>query len=294
MTELESVVAGGVRHELRRIAGAQPTLVFLHEGLGSTSMWRDFPDQVAARLGAGALVYTRRGYGGSGPVALPRQARYMHEEAYQFLPSILEAIGLDDVVLIGHSDGASIALLYAAHAACHGAVRVRGVVAIAPHVMVEDLTVASIQAARESYETADLRSRLARHHGENVDMAFRGWNDVWLSPEFRAWNIESEIAGIRAPILLVQGDHDPYGTLAQLDAVERAVRSSVHSLESPREGAAQAFPARHVDLPESRPTPRVAHVDRLVMAGCGHSPFRDRPEETADAIAGFVRRLADR
>ncbi|MCW5832696.1 MAG: alpha/beta fold hydrolase [Labilithrix sp.] len=171
------VEAGGARLEARVIpgrAGATTTLVFLHEGLGSLGLWRDFPDRIAAATGLRTIVYSRRGYGGSDPVPLPRPVSFMHDEAAESLPAVLDALDARDAVLVGHSDGASIALLYASARPPE----LRGVAAIAPHVFVEDRTIASIEKAREAYATGDLRARLARHHGANVDGAFRGWNDV--------------------------------------------------------------------------------------------------------------------
>jgi pimeloyl-ACP methyl ester carboxylesterase len=256
--------AAGQRLEVRWTRPPSPdrtALVFLHEGLGSVAQWRDFPDVVSERTGAAALVYSRRGYGASDPVpAAPRDVRFMHDEAYVVLPALLDAAGLKSVVLVGHSDGASIALL---HAAKEGPSRVRGVVAIAPHLFVEDVTVKSIAAITETWHrTPDLRSRLARYHGANVDGAFLGWSGVWLDPRFRSWNIEREVSELSVPLLVVQGADDEYGTLAQVEACRRAVT---------RGGPEQ--------------------VETRVLAQCGHSPHRDQPEELARAIEGFVRRV---
>ncbi len=250
MTEL--LVAAGQRLEVRRRPGAEPTLVFLHEGLGCAAMWRDFPDRVAAATGRAALVYSRQGYGASEPAPLPRPVRFMHDEATEVLPALLAAAGVAAPVLVGHSDGASIALLAAARGG------VPGVVALAPHVFVEDVGVASIARAAEAYRTTDLRARLERWHGANVDCAFWGWNRVWLDPEFRAWNIEREVEAITVPLLLVQGTADEYGTLAQVEAIRRRARG---------------------------------RVETLVLEGCGHNPARDRPEETVAAIVQFLGRL---
>lgn len=228
---------------------AAPTLVFLHEGLGSVSTWRDVPAELAARSGCGALVYSRIGYGASEPVSVPRPLTYMHDEA-ELLPDVLDAAGVRDAILVGHSDGGSIAILHAGSSRS----RVRGLVLEAPHVFVEDLSVASIAAARDEYLHGDLRARLARHH-RDVDGAFWGWNRAWLDPGFRSWNIEDALPGIDVPILCIQGADDPYGTLAQIDAIER------------RAGG---------------PT------ERVILADCGHAPHRDQREATLEAIVRFA------
>lgn len=247
--------AAGVKLEARFLGASgaasarAPTLVFLHEGLGSVAQWKDFPDRVAVALGLRALVYSRRGYGNSDPVPpAARPVRFMHDEAYETLPAVLDAAALDEIVLVGHSDGASIALLFAAQ---DGGKRTRGVVTLAPHVFVEDVTVKSIAAITATWKTTDLRARLARYHGANVDGAFLGWSGVWLDPAFRGWNIEAEVARVRSPILAIQGADDEYGTLAQLDALKQRAAGKV--------------------------------VTRVIPE-CGHSPQRDRPEETIRAI----------
>ncbi len=233
--------------------GEAPTLVFLHEGLGCVSLWRDFPARLAEATGCGALVYSRAGYGRSDPVELPRPVSFMHHEGLRVLPEVLDAAGVRDAVLVGHSDGASIAVV---HAGSGAAGRVRALVLEAPHVFVEDVSVASIARAGEAYREADLRAKLGRHHGDNVDCAFRGWNEVWLHPEFRAWNLEAYLPAISVPVLVVQGEADEYGTLAQVEAVRAGVRGP---------------------------------VETLVLPGVGHSPHRDRPDETLAAMAGFIR-----
>ena len=238
--------------ECVQIAGARPgsTLVFLHEGLGSVSLWKDFPERVAGATGRAALVYSRAGYGASSPAALPRQPDYMHVEAHRVLPALLDRLGIEDPILIGHSDGASIALLHAGS----GTRPVRAVVALSPHVFVEDLSIASIAEARRQYRTTDLAHRLARHH-DDADAAFRGWNDIWLAPAFRDWNIEDCLPRVRCPLLLIQGRDDEYGTRAQLDAIERQAGG---------------------------------RVTRVELADCRHSPHRDQPEATVAAIADFI------
>jgi pimeloyl-ACP methyl ester carboxylesterase len=231
-----------------------PTLVFLHEGLGSVSAWREFPERLARATGMGALVYSRWGYGRSDPVSLPRPLTYMQDEALASLPEVLDEAGVRTCVLFGHSDGASIALVFAGSGRPQAA-RVRGLALEAPHVFVEELSIASIAAARDAYAgETDLRERLARHHAD-VEGAFRGWNDAWLDPAFRSWNIEELLPRVRVPALVVQGVDDPYGTLAQIDAVER------------RSGGA---------------------VTRVVLPECGHAPHRDRPDDVEAAVVAFV------
>lgn len=248
--------AGGHRLEYERIDGKRgaPTLVLLHEGLGSVAMWREFPAKLAAASGCPAVVYSRYGYGRSAPLGAPHGVDYMHREALATLPELRQALGLDDVILVGHSDGASIALIHAGS----GRWPVHAVVVEAPHVFVEDASIASIAAARDAFATAELRQRLARYHAD-VDSAFRGWNDVWLRPEFRAWNIENYLPGIRCPVLAIQGADDEYGTLAQLDAIERGVAGP---------------------------------VERLVLAGCRHAPHREQEPATLAAMAGFIARVS--
>ena len=252
MARARFIDVAGHRLECVRIGGAKtaPTLVFLHEGLGSVSLWKDFPARVAAATGCPALVYSRAGYGRSSPAALPRAPDYMHVEALTVLPALLDRLGIADPILIGHSDGASIALLHAGS----GKRPVRALVALAPHVFVEDMSIASIDEVRRQYETTDLREKLARRHAD-PDAAFRGWNDIWLAPTFRRWNIEGCLPGVRCPLLLIQGRDDEYGSAAQLDAIERQVGGT---------------------------------VARLELADCRHSPHRDQPEATLAAIVDFV------
>jgi pimeloyl-ACP methyl ester carboxylesterase len=226
-----------------------PTLVFLHEGLGSVAQWRDFPEELANACGLSAFVYSRANYGRSSPSAPPpRPVRYMHDEAL-LLPEVLRVAGISDPILIGHSDGASITILYAAD---HP---VRGMVLEAPHVFGEEVGFASIARAKEAYEQGGLRERLAKYH-ENVDAAFYGWNGPWLDPGFRRWNLEDRLPRISAPILVVQGLADEYGTTAQVDAI--------------RAGAA-------------------GKVDVVLLEGCGHAPHKEKPEETLAAMQAFVR-----
>lgn len=228
-----------------------PTLVFLHEGLGSIELWKDVPRVLAERTGCGALVYSRYGNGFSDVLEEARPVSYMHDEAREPLPQILDAFDVRDAILVGHSDGASIALIYAGEIGT----RVRGIVAEAPHVFVEDLSVQSIALAKVAFETSDLPKRLARYH-KNVERTFYGWNDIWLHPDFRAWNIRDAVRNITVPMLLIQGLNDEYGTPAQLDAI--------------REDAAKA------------------RIDSLLLANCGHSPHRDRASMTLSSIEAFV------
>ncbi|HEX9940748.1 MAG TPA: alpha/beta hydrolase [Thermoanaerobaculia bacterium] len=247
----------GVRLEARWLGpppGSAPTLVFLHEGLGSVSAWRDFPDRLADRTGCGALLYSRAGYGKSDPVPLPRPIRFMHDEA-EILARILERTGIREAILVGHSDGASIALI---HAGSGDAARLRGLVLEAPHVFAEPWGLASIARAWEAYRTTDLRERLARHHGANTEVAFRGWNDVWLHPEFRAWNIEEFLPAIEVPMLILQGEQDEYGTWRQVEAIQRQSGGPVEALPVP---------------------------------DCGHAPHREHPELTLRAMTEFIARL---
>ena len=196
-------------------AGA--TLVFLHEGLGSVGLWEDFPGRVAEATGMRTLVYSRFGNGSSDPPPAPHSPAFMHREAREVLPRLLEAWNVERPLLVGHSDGASIALIYAAEHA------VSALVCIAPHVFVEEKTLAAIREAKARYEQEDGRKRMAPHH-RDPDAAFYGWNDVWLDPEFASWNIEGLLPAIEVPVLLIQGGEDPYGTLAQIDSVAARVR----------------------------------------------------------------------
>lgn len=230
-----------------------PTLVFLHEGLGSVAMWRDFPRRLAEATALPALVYSRAGYGRSTRLTSARTPRYMHDEALIVLPALLDKLDVPDPILIGHSDGASIALIYAGA----GIRAVRALVAMAPHVFVETVSISGIEDAKQAYANSDLRARLGRYH-HDVDSAFLGWNDIWLSPAFRDWNIEASLPGIACPLLLVQGRDDEYGTLAQLDAIERQVSG---------------------------------RVERVELDDCRHSPQRDRPQATLAAITDFVATL---
>jgi pimeloyl-ACP methyl ester carboxylesterase len=231
---------------------SRPPIVMLHEGLGSISTWRDFPQRVSARTGCSVVAYSRYGYGASDPLAAPREPDFMHSEAQDVLPELLAALQLERPVLFGHSDGASIALIYAGTHP-HGA---RGLVLEAPHVFVEELTLSGITAAKAAWTATELRARLARHHAD-VDGAFAGWNDVWLDPRFRDWNIEAYADVIRIPVLVVQGDVDEYGTLAQVESIAA----------------------------------RIPGTEMLIVPRAGHSPHRDVPDAVLDSVASFVARL---
>jgi pimeloyl-ACP methyl ester carboxylesterase len=226
-----------------------PVLVFLHEGLGSASLWRQFPGVIGDLTGCAAIAYSRYGNGFSTPLASTRMPEYMHEEALETLPRLLQAWRVEDVILVGHSDGASIALLHAA-----GRASVRALVLEAPHLFVEELSLRSIAATRTDYETTSLRERMAPHHADG-DRTFYGWNDVWLSPAFAGWNIESFAARVRVPVLAIQGVDDEYGTTRQLDALARSCSG---------------------------------RVDRAVLARCGHAPHRDRAALVASLVGEWI------
>ncbi len=205
-------------------AAGETALIFLHEGLGSASLWRDFPAAVARATGHPALVYSRYGYGGADIFGEPRGVDYMHHEALEVLPALRADLGIDDAVLVGHSDGASIALIHAGA----GNWPVRALALEAAHVFVEDESIAGIAAAKVAYETTDLPQRLARHHAD-ADKTFFGWNDIWLDPAFRSWNIEDCLAAIACPTLVIQGEDDQYGTVAQMNAIRDQVSGPVET-----------------------------------------------------------------
>ena len=234
-------------------AGSGPTLVFLHEGLGSIALWRDFPTKLCQRLGLPGLVYDRWGHGQSEPLDRAREPRYLHDEAELSLPSVLDQAGVEQPILIGHSDGGTIALLFAARFPDLPV----AVVTEAAHVFVEEITLAGIRAAGCAYAETDLATRLSRYHGDKTERLFRAWYDRWLSPEFRAWNIEAELARVTCPVLVLQGDADEYGTADQVSAIARAVSG----------------PAETVMLP-----------------GIGHTPHHQASEKVLELMAWFVGR----
>lgn len=233
-----------------------PTLVLLHEGLGCVALWRDFPAALAAATGCGVFAYSRFGYGASDPVTLPRPMRYMHDEA-ALLPRVLDAAGVRRAVLIGHSDGGSIAAI---HAGAEPDERLQGVVMMAAHFFVEDLNIASIAAIKTNYDQGDLRARLARYH-RDVDVAFHGWNDAWLDPRFRAFDITNCVTRIRVPVLALQGADDPYGSAEQLRVLERYATC-----------------------------PLQTHL----IAGARHAPHLEARQPTMDLIVPFVQRVVSR
>jgi len=234
---------------------AQPLLVFLHEGLGSLAMWKDFPRRLCEALGCRGLVYSRPGYGRSSlrPADESWQADFMHRQAHELLPALLQALDIDTQSfppwLFGHSDGASIALLYAARYPQ----QVAGAIVLAPHILVEDISILSIEQARNTYLETDLRQKLARYH-DDPDSAFWGWNDIWLHASFRDWSIEEDIETICCPLLAIQGVDDEYGTLQQVRGIAA----------------------------------RVPQTEVVELADCGHSPHRDRPQQVMAAVSRFV------
>ena len=228
-----------------------PTLVLLHEGLGCVGLWNDFPEKLSAATSTGVFVFSRAGYGKSSPVSLPRPLSYMQDEAQETLPRLLDAIGFQRGLLIGHSDGASIAAIYAGSHQDH---RVGGLVLIAPHFFTEDSGIAAIVEAKETYERGDLRARLSRWHPD-VDNAFRGWSGAWLDPEFRKWDITEYLAYIRVPVLIVQGEDDQYGTMKQVEVAQDEC---------------------------------YCPVEVALLPGARHSPHREASEATLKAISEFV------
>jgi pimeloyl-ACP methyl ester carboxylesterase len=238
-----------------RMIGPQPadapTIVMLHEGLGSAGLWGDFPEKLQAATGAGVFLYSRAGYGASTPAKLPRPLDYMHVEAREVQPKLLDQIGFRRGVLVGHSDGASIAAIYAGSHQDH---RVEGLVLIAPHFIVEEVSVASIAAIKTAFETTSLKEKLARWH-KDVDNAFYGWNAAWLDPKFRDWDISEFLAYIRVPIAILQGVDDMYGTMRQIEIAQEEC---------------------------------YCPVDVTVIPGAGHQPHREAPGATLNAISEFA------
>jgi pimeloyl-ACP methyl ester carboxylesterase len=228
-----------------------PTIVMLHEGLGSAALWGEFPEKLQAATGAGVFLYSRAGYGASTPAKLPRPIDYMHIEAQQVLPKLLDQIGFQRGLLVGHSDGASIAAIYAGSHQDH---RVEGLALIAPHFIVEDVSVTSIADIKTAYETTELKAKLARWHSD-VDNAFYGWNGAWLNPDFRNWDISEYLAYIRVPVAILQGVNDEYGTMRQVEIAQEEC---------------------------------YCPVDVTLIPGAGHQPHREAPGATLDAIGEFA------
>lgn len=249
------LTAAGRKLDYRLIPGdaAKPTLVLLHEGLGSVQLWKSFPDKLAEATGCRLLVYSRYGYGWSEVLEQPQDLDYMHKEALESLPEVLDRLEIEDPVLVGHSDGASISLIHAG-----GAGRpVKAVICMAPHVFVEEITTSSIEQAKEVFKSTNLGERMAPYH-QDPETTFWGWNDIWLHPEFKHWNIEEYLPAIEIPVLLIQGADDEYGTLAQLEAITEQVRG---------------------------------RVEQLVLPSCKHSPHRDQEGAVLSGIADFVATL---
>lgn len=233
-----------------------PTIVLLHEGLGCNAMWHNFPQRLSAASGAKVFAYSRAGYGGSSACALPRPLDYMQREAEQTLPQVLAAIGVRRFILLGHSDGASIAAVYAG---AHADPRLQGLVLMAPHFFTEDPALDAIAQAKLAFETGDLRDKLRKYHGDNVECAFRGWNDAWLHPDFRRWDITHYLPPITVPVLGIQGAQDQYGSAAQLRVL--------------RERCA-------------------GPVETLILPDCAHSPFKEQAQPTLHAVCRWLSALA--
>jgi pimeloyl-ACP methyl ester carboxylesterase len=255
-----TLIIEGRRLEFRWIGpwrSERPTLVFLHEGLGCVRMWKDFPDRLAAATGSSALIYSRAGYGWSDPGILPVPIDYHRREALDVLPAVLERTGVRRAVLVGHSDGGTIALL---HAGLAPTKKIAAVVTIAAHVFNEDVTTYGIRKTKTQFLQKDLRRRLARYHHDNVDAAFWGWCDIWLSPAFAHWNVEDCLKGITCPVLAIQGEADEYGSKRQVEAIVGGVA-----------GRAQA----------------------CIMPGCAHAPHLEQPGETVTEVAAFLKANLD-
>jgi pimeloyl-ACP methyl ester carboxylesterase len=244
-----------IEPNIRATDSIGPTLVFLHEGLGSIAQWRDFPYTVSSNVHLPAVVYERGGYGDADPLVGPRSVRYIHEEAIQSLPEVLRQLQIDDAILIGHSDGGSIALIFAAV----WPEKVRGIITEAAHVFVEEATLAGIREAVRSYDSTDLPNRLSKYHGRNTEAAFRGWSDTWLSPAFRNWNIEEYLPDVRCPVLAIQGRDDEYGSPAQVEAI-------VSGVSGPSEP--------------------------LIINDCGHVPHHQARERVLAEMTRFIVPLA--
>lgn len=232
----------------------RPVLVFLHEGLGCVQMWKTFPERLAKESGCNAFVFSRLGYGRSGTCNLPWKTNFMHTQALAVLPKILKAAGIQKHILIGHSDGGSIALIFGGSS---NAGRLMGIITEAAHVFCEPVTLASIRAARHAYLTGDLKEKLFRYHGANTDTAFQGWNDAWLHPKFVHWNITKYLCRIQVPVLAIQGKNDPYGTPAQLFAIKKGVKN--------------------------------CNIKQIT--DCGHAPHHEQPKLVLAHMADFIQKI---
>ena len=254
-------LADGTRLEYRWTGHpkpGEPVLLLLHEGLGCVDMWRDVPERLTADTGLAVCVYSRRGYGRSDPFGSPLDVDFMHREALEVLPQVLDGIGIEQVILMGHSDGASIALVYAGE---RDDPRIMGLLLLAPHLFVEEETLHGIRQARALFDQGKLGPRLARYHGDHTDSTFNRWCDIWLDDRFREWNIEASIPGIRVPLLAIMGDADEYGTLAQIERIQEI-------------------------LPD--------YTELSVLPACGHSPHLQQPEATLRRAEYFIRSLPAR
>ncbi len=231
-----------------------PTLVFLHEGLGCTEMWKDFPYLLSKKTRYPALIFSRLGYGASDPCPTPWKINFMHKEGLQILPAVIKEAKIKDHILIGHSDGGSIGIIYAGSPYAKG---LKGLITEAAHIFCEELSVKSISDAKINYEHYDLREKLEKYHGENTENAFRGWNDVWLNQHFIKWNIEKYLPKIKAPMLAIQGLEDQYGTLNQIESIKRRVNRAI------------------------------THI----IDNCRHSPHSEQPEMVLNIMARFINEI---
>ncbi len=238
-----------IRFKPRKAVAPRPAIILLHEGLGSVAMWRDFPGLLAEKTGCEVIAYSRAGYGKSDPARLPRKVSYMHDEGLHILPKIIHALDVKAPILLGHSDGASIALI------CAGGtdIELGGLIVMAPHIMVEPITVESIAQAKIAWQTTLLSERLVKYHND-AEATFWGWNDIWLNPDFRAWTIKEYLPSIRVPVLAIQGLDDEYGTMAQIDGIVEQLPST----------------------------------ETLKLEGCRHSPHKDQCEAVIDAVQNFL------
>lgn len=231
-----------------------PTLIFLHEGLGCADMWKDFPKKLSRDTGCPSLIFSRPGYGRSDPSPLPWKINFMHKQALKRLPEIIQKAKIKDYILIGHSDGGSISIIFAGSPYAEG---LRGLITEAAHVFCEQITVECIQQAKINYEQHDLKQGLEKYHGINTHNAFRGWNDAWLNPRFMNWNIEKYLNRIQVPMLAIQGENDPYGTIKQIESISRGVKN----------------------------------IQPCVMGGCRHSPHLEQPQKTLSTMTRFIQKI---